>query len=201
MNENQLAEYKVTQKFLRFLCKVFKHSNPMLCLEKPPTQMGMQQEERQVVRLEYSFLMQALEYVYMPLMQHYFRLKFVDAYSLGSLTARLLKLTRILLNKFTDVPVSQKAVLHEPFKHFDMFLHKVVRVLNDVPIQKICIAALNLTEVDPKLSQVPSGKQGASHLENKFVSEALSHGQGSERQTLKLRTMVTEALENLVLML
>ena len=63
-------------------------------------------------------------------MTEYFNISFVDASSVGSFTARLLKLTRVLLQHFLEVPQSQKAPLCEPIPRFDTLLEFIKQVLN-----------------------------------------------------------------------
>ena len=86
-----LHSYKATEAFLRFLCKIFKRRYPQECLDREKNLMD-------------SFLAQALNRFYKTSMEYYRSLKFLDAASMGRFTARLLKLTCILLDHFTEIP-------------------------------------------------------------------------------------------------
>jgi hypothetical protein len=74
---------------------MFKKSNPLDCLKR---------EDTVLIKLDTAFLYQSLQHVFVPLMKNYFSLKFKNTNGLGHLTARLLKLGRILLAKFNDIP-------------------------------------------------------------------------------------------------
>ena len=67
-------------------------------------------------------------------MAEYFTLQFADAAAMGSLTARLLKLTRILLDHFNEVPQSQKAPLCEPLPGYDVLLATLKPLLDRAPV-------------------------------------------------------------------
>ena len=89
--EARLNNFKTTESFLRFLSKCLKRTYPQECLPE-----GLPFGD--------SVLARSLYQIYAVLMAEYFNLQFADAAAMGSLTARLLKLTRILLNHFNEVP-------------------------------------------------------------------------------------------------
>ena len=81
-------------------------------------------------------------------MLDYFNTSFIDAASMGKLTMRLFKLTRVLLNHFLEVPQSQKAPLCEPFPRFDLMLEFLRQGLNHFSVDQICTSALELIQVE-----------------------------------------------------
>ena len=91
--ESCLRNYKATEAFLRFLCKCFKRPYPQECLDREG-----------LLSIETSILAHALEQTYCKCVEEYFSLSYADTASMGNFTARILKLTRILLELFTDVP-------------------------------------------------------------------------------------------------
>ena len=91
--EKTLANYKATESYLRFLTKVFKRPYPQASL---PDDLKLE--------FERSLLANSLEQVYFKCMVDYFNTGFIDAASMGKLTTRLFKLTRVLLNHFLEVP-------------------------------------------------------------------------------------------------
>jgi len=91
--EAALRSFKVTETFFRFLTKVFKRPYPAECLSLEGT-----------LAMEHSLPLAALRHIYRPCMTEYFAMAFVDAAAVGSFTARALKLTRVLLEHFLEVP-------------------------------------------------------------------------------------------------
>ena len=119
---------------MRFLCKIFKRTYPQECLDREKDFMD-------------SFLAQALYGFYKLVLEHYQELKFVDAASMGTFTARLLKLTRTLLDHFTEIPQSQKAPLLQPMPRFDLLLAAISDILNQVPVEQLCREPLVIVPV------------------------------------------------------
>lgn len=109
--ESSLLNYRATESFLRFLTKVFKQPYPQGCLPADD-----------LLHLEQSILVQALESTYMRCMTDYFNTGYADAASMGKYTSRLLKLTNTLLNFFLEIPQSQKAPMCESIPRFDLLL-------------------------------------------------------------------------------
>ena len=155
--------YKATESFLRFMCKIFKRNHPQECLEQGKNLMD-------------SFLAHSLINYYKKCMDNWQSLQFQDAASMGSFMARLLKLTRILLDQFTEIPQSQKAPLFQPLPRFDLLLTAIVEVLNQVPIEQLCRAPLEIVSVKDHSN---FGSSQLTRLENKFLHEALNSNQSS----------------------
>ena len=63
---------------------------------------------------------------------------------MGKFTARLLKLTRRLVDLYSDVPQSQKSPLCEPMPKFDLLMGYVQEALNTLSVEQIAIRALDL---------------------------------------------------------
>jgi len=63
-------------------------------------------------------------------MLEYFNISFADAASIGNLTARLLKLTRVLLDHFLEISQSQKAPLCESMPRFNFLLELISNIVN-----------------------------------------------------------------------
>jgi hypothetical protein len=92
-NEQHDQRFKMSESFIRLLCKIFKTKFPQQCLKA---------ETR--IALETSFISNSLEYVFLPILENYKDLKFRDAASFGTFIYRFLKLVRLLLEKLLDVP-------------------------------------------------------------------------------------------------
>jgi len=122
--------------------------------------------------------------VYLPMLQSYRELRFTDSAAFGSFIYRFLKLTRLMLEKFLDVPQTQKAKLHQPSPKFDCLLWIIVTTLNHLQVDKVCFSVL-------ELQQVPTGINDRTRFENKWVIEG--DAIKSEYQLSKLRKMVCEA--------
>ena len=101
-------------------------------------------------------------------MAEYFALQFADVAAMGSLTARLLKLTWILLDHFSEVPQSQKAPLCEPLPGFDELLEILKPLLDRAPVQRICMGALELAQVEERR---PAGTL-VTRFENRHLHDA-----------------------------
>ena len=94
VKEDMLKNFKVTESFLRFLTKVYKRPYPLECISSIDKRMT----------LDNSLIISALEKIYLSCMSQYFNMQFSDAAAIGSFTKRVLKLTRVLLELFLEVP-------------------------------------------------------------------------------------------------
>jgi hypothetical protein len=63
------------------------------------------------IQVQLSFLASSLEMVYIQMLQSFQQLSWKSHAALGTFLYRLFKLTRLLLEKFLDVPQTQKAPL------------------------------------------------------------------------------------------
>jgi hypothetical protein len=134
-NEVELKNFKGTETFLRFLCKVFKSSYPMECLSQDD-----------LSSFDKCFIVQAIQGVYLKCMTQYFHLKFANVSSFAKLTARALKLASVMLEHFREIPQSIKAPLLQPMPRYDSFLELNLLVLNHFQIEQIAIHALKLSQ-------------------------------------------------------
>jgi hypothetical protein len=176
------GDYRTSESFIRLLCKIFKSSFPQECLN-----------EQERIYLHHSFLSQALELVYLPMLQSYQDRRFKTHASFSRYIARFLKLTRLLLLHMIDIPQTQKAKLSQPTPKYDQLLHVITTTLNHLNIEQTCLSVLELKEV----------KFGTkTRYENRWVHDTVAKGDG-EKSVVKSMKMVQEAFQviNLILRL
>ena len=119
VQEESLKNYKVTEAFMRFLTKIFKRAYPLDCVD-----------HEELMSMDRSFIFSALHRIYLSCMRGFFNMQFADGDAAGNFMTRAFKLTRVLLEHFSEVPQSQKAPLIEPTPRFDLMLEFLKDMLN-----------------------------------------------------------------------
>ena len=122
--------------FLKFMCKVFKAESPQMVLS-----------EHWQVNLHQSILEEMLRVIYSYVVDNFFAFQFSSIGHFSKFGARIMKLTKILLQRFDSgnlAPAKIEIMQHNP--KFDMLLNIINKHLMTFQLKTI-IDTLQLEEI------------------------------------------------------